>query len=230
MTLFADGVQIGPTKGKKFNKVVRGSVAILDFVPSTLDRDGFCAAQQIGAAGDLTLNGALVSNGVGIADTLGVEMWGRCVGLYSSGNLSGITFTVYGYDTYGEPLVASLVGPNNSTVSTTKAFGRVTRVAAGAAVGTNVEVGTVDKFGLPLFLKSLAQVVRSGYDEVLASDASTVVAGVITTASASTGDVRGTFAPSAAANGSKRIVCAFIPDLTSRQSKMGVEQYGRGLV
>ena len=230
MTLFADGVQIGPTKGRRFNKVVRGSIAIMEFVPSILDRNGFCAAQQIGAAGNLTLNGALVVGGVGIADDAGVEMWGRCVGFYSSGNLSAITFTVYGYDTYGEPLVASRAGPNNSTVSTTKAFGRVARIAASAAVGTNVEVGTVDTFGLPLYLKSLAMVVRSGFDEVLAEDAATVVAGVTTTATASTGDVRGTFTPSAAADGSKRIACAFIPDLTSRQTKLGVKQYGAGLV
>ena len=230
MTTFSDGMTIGATRGRTGGKMIRSSLAMLDFVPATLDRNGFCAAQQIGAAGNLTLNGALVVGGVGYCDVADVEMFGRCVGLYSSGNLSAITFTIYGYDTYGKPLVVSRAGPNNSTVATTKAFGRVIRVAASAAVGTNIEVGTVDTFGLPMYLKSLTQVVRSGFDAVLAEDAATIVVGVTTTASATTGDVRGTFTPSAAADGTKRLTCVFIPDLTSKYTKFGVKQYGAGLV
>lgn len=66
---------------------------------------------------------------------------GRPVTLYSSGNLSALTFTVYGEDTTGAITSEAITGPNNSTVTTVKRFRGVTQVAVSGAVGTNVEVG-----------------------------------------------------------------------------------------
>lgn len=100
------------------------------------DDNGIALAQQLGAAGSLTLNGAFVTSGVAQLDTQ------RKVGITSTGNLSAVTFTVYGTDQAGNTISESLAGPNNNTVSTTLDFYTVTQVAASAAVGTDVIVGT----------------------------------------------------------------------------------------
>lgn len=105
---------------------------------TSLDRDGICTAQVRTGAGDLTIDGALASGGVATLDTQ------RIVGIYSAGNLSALTFTVYGTDGNGSgaPISEALAGPNNNTVSTTLNFKTVTRVAVSGTIGTNVEVGT----------------------------------------------------------------------------------------
>lgn len=100
------------------------------------DADGIAQAQTLPGAGSLTLNGALVVSGVA---QLGVQ---RVVGIASTGNLSAVTFTVYGTDQAGNAISESIAGPNNNTVSTSLNFLTVTQVAASAAVGTNVTVGT----------------------------------------------------------------------------------------
>lgn len=103
---------------------------------ATADADGIAQAQTLVGAGSLTLNGALVVSGVA---QLGSQ---RVVGIASTGNLSGVTFTIYGTDEPGNTISESLAGPNNNTVSTTLNFFTVNQVAASAAVGTNVTVGT----------------------------------------------------------------------------------------
>ena len=103
---------------------------------ATADADGIAQAQTLGGAGTLTLNGALVVSGVA---QLGVQ---RVVGVASTGNLSAVTFTVYGTNGAGVTISESIAGPNNNTVSTALNFLTVTQVAASAAVGTNVTVGT----------------------------------------------------------------------------------------
>lgn len=100
------------------------------------DADGIAQAQQTGGAGNLTLNGAFVAGGIAQLDAQ------RKVGIASAGNLSAVTFTVFGTDQAGNSVSESLAGPNNNTVSTTLDFYTVTRVAVSAAVGTNVTVGT----------------------------------------------------------------------------------------
>jgi hypothetical protein len=103
---------------------------------TTADADGIAVAQQLGAAGNLTLDGDLVAGGVAQLNAQ------RKVGIASTGNLSAITFTVSGTDQAGRSISEALAGPDNETVSTVLDFYTVTQVAASAAVGTDVEVGT----------------------------------------------------------------------------------------
>ena len=103
------------------------------------DDNGIALAQQLLAAGDLDLTGAaLVSGGVAYLTDQ------RRVYLDSAGNLSGINFTVYGTDDQGRSIQETLAGPNTAPTNTLLDFFTVTRVAADAAVGTDVIVGTGD--------------------------------------------------------------------------------------
>lgn len=103
---------------------------------TALDRDGISLAQQLVGAGNLTITGALAAAGVATLDSQ------RRVGIYSAGDLHLTTFTVYGTDEQGRVISEAIAGPNNSTVSTSLDFKTVTRIAASAAVGTDVEAGT----------------------------------------------------------------------------------------
>ena len=112
------------------------SVQTVTFSMAAADRDGICTAQTLVGAGNLTITGALAAAGVA---TMAVA---RKVSLYSTGNLSGVTFTFTGTDRYGRAQTEALAGPNNSTVLTTKNFKTVSQIAANGAVGTNVECGS----------------------------------------------------------------------------------------
>lgn len=111
--------------------------------PTALDADGVCAAQQIADAGNLTINGALATSGVA---TFGEQ---QRVTLYSAGNLSALTFTVYGTTKFGDSISEAIAGPNAGTVTTTANFKTVTRVAVSGAVGTNVTVGNSNAMETP---------------------------------------------------------------------------------
>ena len=102
------------------------------------DRNGIALAQTLGGAGNLTLAGALASGGVATLDVP------RKVSVYSAGNISTVVFTITGTNRYGQTISDTVTGVNNSTVLTDLDFATVTQVAADAAVGTNVEVGSGD--------------------------------------------------------------------------------------
>lgn len=99
------------------------------------DADAIATSQTLGAAGDLTLDGVLVSGGVATLDTL------RRVLITSAGNDSGITFTVFG-TIDGTPFQETVTGANIGTVATTLDFETVTRISASGATAADVEAGT----------------------------------------------------------------------------------------
>ena len=110
---------------------------IIEYIaaPTALDADGVCQAQTIADAGDLTINGALASDGVA---TFGEQ---QKVTLYSIGDLGTLTFTIYGTSRFNRSLSESISGPDGRTISTITSFKTVTRVAVDGAVGTAVMLG-----------------------------------------------------------------------------------------
>lgn len=127
--------------------------------------NNICLAQSPGAAGNLTLNGSLVSGGVATLDTA------RVVGITSTGNDSGRTFTITGTDSEGKTISETLTGPNTTTVSSTYNYATVTSISISAASVGSITVGTtavgasggvaLDQYISP-FAISLFYVVASG--------------------------------------------------------------------
>jgi hypothetical protein len=115
------------------------------------------------AAGNLTLNGALVVGGVAVLDLP------RHVIITSAGNDSAVTFTCYGTDWSGQPIQASVAGAAIGVADFGVSFATVTRIATSAATAAAVTVGTntiadsrpvfLDQFG---FGPALVQVSVSG--------------------------------------------------------------------
>ncbi len=172
--------------------------------PLTLDADGICAAQNIAEAGDLDIDGALASGGT---VTLDVP---RNV-IADSGGADTAVLTVYGTDVHGEEMVESITLNGTTAVPGVKAFKTITRVAASAQISNSAFLGTGDVLGLPVRLPSAGYVLKELEDGAAASSG-TLVAGLAldTESTATTADVRGTYDPNSACNGSKAfaLICA----------------------
>lgn len=105
--------------------------------------NNIATSQTVSGAGSVSLDGALVTDGVAYLDTP------RQVKISSAGNDTGITFTVTG-TTFGNVSVSQTVtGTSGSSVSTTVDFSTVTSIttsgstsASGITVGTNGVAGS----------------------------------------------------------------------------------------
>ena len=90
------------------------------------DGNGIAAAQQLAAAGDLTL----------VSSTVTLDP-PRFVTFTSLGNLSSVTFTITGTAPNGSSQTEAIAGPNANTVTSTLTFATITAISASAAVGTD---------------------------------------------------------------------------------------------
>lgn len=196
-----------------------GRVYIYDAVPATLSATAVCAAQAVAAAGNATINGASASGGVATFD------YARNVTFVSSnaGDTTQ-TVTVTGTDYWGQTQTQTVTLTGTTTVASTKTFKTITSVAVSAALTGNLSVGNGDVFGLPYKVTDAGYLLRTGWAGAVADNAGTFVAAVTTTPSATTGDVRGTFSPTSAANGSRRLVIAI--GLTASQAGPSATQTG----
>jgi hypothetical protein len=210
-----------------------GRIYVWDVVPLTLQAAGLAALQTLAGAGNFTLTAGtgVTTTTLASGTTAYVLDCPRCVTAASTGNISAATFTISGYDVYGQPMSAAITGPNNSTVATTKAFKMITTVASSAAVGTNTSIGFNDKLGLPFRVTNVAYVASVRWNSTLAADTGTFVAADTTDpATTATTDVRGCYTPSSAADGTKRLVMGFyLPAIASgpsatRAGALGVVQ------
>ena len=169
--------------------------------PTTASATAVCAAQAVAAAGLATINGAKAAAGVA---SLGAPT-GRNVNVVSSnaGDTTQ-TVTIRGLDVYGNKVQQTLTLNGTTTVQGTKAFASVTSVTVSAATTGNLSVGDGTVLGLPAYLSNATFILRETQDGAVAS-AGTVVAGlgITTKASATNGDVRGTYAPASAPDGSR---------------------------
>lgn len=100
------------------------------------DADGVAESQTPGAAGDLTLDGILVVDGVGVLDTP------RRILVTTADDESGKTLTLYGTDWNGNSVSETITGPNATTAQSVYDYSTITRIAVSAAFTDAVQVGT----------------------------------------------------------------------------------------
>ena len=162
--------------------------------PDAAVANGVVASQAITAADGLAtgINGSLASGGVATFDVPRnvVAAW-----------TGAAVMTVTGTDEYGRTIVES--SASGTSLAGKKAFKTVTDVSVSADV-TAATVGSGDVLGLPVFLPAGVNVLKELQDGAAAT-AGTLVAGIRTAggSTATTGDVRGTYDPSAACDGDK---------------------------
>lgn len=120
----------------------------LAFAPADPVANNIALAQAPGAAGNLNLNGALMT-GTNVAMDIA-----RRIGISSTGDESGKTFTVTGVDRKGRAQTEQLKGPiANAQVSTLKDYSSGNLIIAiNAASAGNITVGTDGKLSTQWFV------------------------------------------------------------------------------
>lgn len=131
--------------------------------------------------------------------------------------------TVRGTDKYGRALTES--SASGTSMTGKKAFKTITSVRFSASV-TAATVGTGNVLGLPYRLAGKFDILAAYADTTQEAATSTVVAGDANTATATTGDVRGTIAPATTPNGSVRFrVWMKVNSVANRAGAYGVDQF-----
>lgn len=210
MTQFSDDLYLGAADGPQaqspsaFGRGVGplGRVFIFDVVPVALSATAVCAVQaSTGTNNALLINGASATGGVATLDV--------CRALSMIGTNAGDTtqsVTVTGTDYYGRRQTETRTLNGTTIVNFLKAFKTVTGVTVSATLAGNISVGSRDAIGLPYRVTDIGYIQSVKWNNTLAQDAGTVVVADTNTATATTGDVRGTYLPSSATNGSRRLV------------------------
>lgn len=186
--------------------------------PNAGAANNICASQAVAAAGNLTLNGTLVTGGVAAMDVPRTLQF-----VSSNAGDTSQTVTITGLDEYGATTVETITLNGTTSVKSAKALKSVSQLTASAALAGNITVGASNVLGLPIAIyKSAVQVLKESQDGATAT-AGTFVDAVVSTPSATTGDVRGTYLPNATPDGSKGfLLFAMVPD----RSDIGVPQFG----
>lgn len=215
-----------------------GRIYFLNIVPLLKATANIAALQHTTASTALVLTaGTGITTGLapdGSGRTVYILDCNRCLSFTTSADMSAVTLTVLGFDRYGQPMTQNKVLPASATTANSlKAFASVLSITANVTDGTNnVSVGTADIFGLAFSAQTADYIVSNKWAGALAQDAGTFVAAVATIpATALTGDVRGTYAPSSASDGAKRLVigqhlqasqCGYNSQLNTTASAVGL--------
>jgi hypothetical protein len=132
-------------------------------------------------------------------------MLARQIQCHSVGNDSGAAMHFVGFDIYGELIHETVTMGSGATVTTNKAYkGLISATPIGTLSGSNVSLGQADVFGLPIYCAAASN-IWGFWNNLILAGAGTFTAGVLTTPSATTGDVRGVYAPGSASDGTKRL-------------------------
>lgn len=150
-----------------------GTYLVLNGSTGVAVANSICLSQTPGAAGPLTLNGALVSStgnpALGIASGTAVANLAYPQRIYITGgsNESGKTFTVVGYvfsPNGGGPIAVTevITGPNASIVSSANLYSIIISITASAATTGAITVG---QYGTATLDTARRAIITSGGDD-----------------------------------------------------------------
>ena len=186
-----------------------GRIYVWDIIPQAIVTNNIAATQTPAAAGSLTLTAGTsvksVTNASG-ATVLQLDC-PRAVQLTTASGtiVTSRNLTVSGYDYYGQAMSEVIAtGTTSSAVANVagkKAFFQISGITISGSLPVAITVGTTDVLGLPVRVFNVSYVASVKSNNTLAQDAGTFVAAATATATTTTGDVRGTYAPATASNG-----------------------------
>jgi hypothetical protein len=210
-----------------------GRVYVWDTVALQLNAANVCASSAPAAAGSLALltTSTLGGRYVQRADGVNVVQLDVPRALQVNTSTTARAVTVTGYDIYGQLMSETITVVTQATpVSGKKAFFQISGATISGSA-TAVTVGTTDVLGIPVRVTDGSYIAHVGFNDSFAIDAGTLVkADQTNPATATTGDVRGTFDPTTALDGIKRLVmCICMPGIAAgpnatRLGALGVNQ------
>jgi len=176
------------------------------------------------------------------AQTPSIYLWspqallGRGVSVTAAAGATYTTATISSYDVYGYPMVEQITITAGSTVNGKKAHKYIKSVvlSGGTADTTHAySVNTIDLFGLPIRSDSFGDIlINSAAGSLTATTlvtaATSYVAADRSTPTATTGDVRGTYAGFTSSTGANKLIVRQSPqpyNLLSATGLFGATQY-----
>lgn len=192
-----------------------GRIYVFDVIPQAKLTNNISAAASYAVAGNATLAAGAGTKSATTASGVSVIQLDcpRAVSItIGTGTIADTNVTVSGFDYYGQAMseVIATGTTQSTTVNGKKAFYQVSQVAVAGDCGGTIAVGTTDIIGLPVRVTDAGYLASVGYNNTLARDAGTFVAAATATATTTTGDVRGTYVPSGACDGIKRLVMGIL--------------------
>jgi hypothetical protein len=209
------GMQMAPVWGMSVQPITSGATLL-------------ATSQTPAGAGALTLTAGTGVTTKTIGGTLYyfLDVVPHCVTVTTLGDEHTITMTVTGLDFYYQVQTQTQALPSSATTGATlKSFLAVSSVTVSAATAAAITIGFNDTIGLPYVVGDKTLITRVAWNNTLAQDTGTLtVADTTSPATASTGDVRGTYVPSTgAADGSKRLtICGFMVNPDKDSTLLGV--------
>lgn len=215
------GYNVGKGNQKGIPGALTSPIYIYEVTPGTGTTVSISAAQAVVGAGNLTINGTLATSGLA---TLDVPR--SVLVVSSSGTDTTQTATFTGTDAYGVATVETVTLNGTNNAQSLKAFLTVSKVAMSASTVGNVSAGTGDKFGVPYRINKKGS-LQAFWDATWNSGSATTTLGSTSTATATTGDVRGTYLPATASDGIRTLALwVYMDDVESANGLYGVDQYG----
>lgn len=209
------GMQMAPIWGMSVQPITSGASLL-------------ATSQTPAGAGNITLTA-----GTGVTTkTIGgvlyyiLDVVPHAVSVTTGGSESGTNMTITGIDFYYQIQTATVALPSSATIaSSLKTFLGVSSISVSAALNNAATWGFTDTIGLPYVVQDKTLITRVAWNNTLAQDTGTLtVADTTSPATASTGDVRGTYLPSSgAADGTKRLtICGFMTNPDKEVNLIGV--------
>lgn len=160
--------------------------------------------------GLLAIDGApgLVSFGTNASPSLydPTKALSRNLRFTSVGNDSSGTVTIVGYDIYGLRMTETVTLSNATVASGKKSFKFVQSITPGGTLsGSNLSVGTGDVYGFPLRIDDFVYSEIYWNGALITANTGFLAAVTTSPATATTGDVRGTYAVQSASDGTKKL-------------------------
>lgn len=147
----------------------------------------------------------------------------RAVSIHSAGNDSAATVTVLGADVYGYPQSQTLTMGSNSTVTTTKTFKFIYSITPnGTLSGSNVSAGQADIYGFGIYCPEFAYTQIFWNSALITANTGFTAGDTTSPATASTGDVRGTYAVQSASDGTKSLQMFITPAVANTTTNAGL--------
>lgn len=169
------------------------------------------ASQSVTSAVAALINGSLASGGVATFDV--PRNW---VGAWTTTAI----LTATGTDVYGQTLIETTASGTSHTGK--KAFKTITSIVPNASI-TGFTAGTGSVLGLP-FAVAASDLLAARFNNAI--DAGTFVPADATTATGTTGDIRGTFAPAGTLDAVKKLALLLkVSDDSTKTGSFGVNQF-----
>jgi hypothetical protein len=186
-----------------------GRIYVWDVVPQALVANNIATAQTTSSTITLTAGTSVKSVVTASGSTVLQLDCPRAVSIVSgTGTLTNRNVTITGFDYYGQPMseVIATGTVQSTTVAGKKAFYQIASATISGALGATIAIGTTDVLGIPVRVIDGGYICHVGWNGSFTLDGGTFVAAATATATTTTGDVRGTFDPSSATDGIKRLV------------------------